>query len=66
MNVSDTDYTKEAETFLAHWAGGSRVSAEDREDFIAAWTGWHRGMDFDRECAERDARARYRDGEGAK
>lgn len=54
--VSDADRVGDAETFLAHWAGGGRVSAEDREDFIAAWTGWHRGTDFDRECAERDAK----------
>ncbi|RDB46170.1 hypothetical protein [Tsukamurella tyrosinosolvens] len=55
--VTDAERAGEAETFLAHWAGGNRVSAEDREDFIAAWTGWHRGADFDRECAERDAKA---------
>lgn len=54
--VSDADRVGDAETFLAHWAGGGRVSAEDREDFIAAWTGWHRGTDFDRECAERDTK----------
>lgn len=55
--VTDAERAGEAETFLAHWAGGNRVSAEDREDFIAAWTGWHRGTDFDRECDERDAKA---------
>lgn len=53
---TDAQRAEDARQFLAVWTGGKHLSDEHREDFIAAWTGWHRGADFERECAERDAK----------
>lgn len=56
-DTTDAQLAEDARQFLAVWTGGKHLSDDHREDFIAAWTGWHRGADFDRECAERDAKA---------
>lgn len=56
-DTTDAQLAEDARQFLAVWTGGKHLSDDHREDFIAAWTGWHRGADFDKECAERDAKA---------